>query len=150
MTTIMQFKPRDFLVTVLFLQVLLFTTVFFDVPVARQVVAFIYFTFVPGFIILKLFKLDALDWLEKVVFSVGLSIAFLMIVGLLVNEFSLFFGVSNPLSFLPLMIVMNSIILMCVVIIYLKRENVKIWKSGTTDKSPFTLLFLCILCALYG
>lgn len=139
-----KWKPRDFLLAILFLQSIVYATVFFDVPVARQVIGFIYFTFVPGFVIVKLLKLDELDGLETVVFSVGLSIAFLMIAGLLVNEFSLLFGFSQPLSLVPLMIVLNSLILMGVVLVYLKSEDVEIWNSEPIEKSPFVLLFLCL------
>jgi len=128
----------------MFLQLMVYVTVFFDIPIARQVLVFVYFTFFPGFVILKLLKLDEFDWLETVLFSVGLSIAFLMIAGLLVNEFGLLLGVSQPLSVVPLMIVLNSLILIGGVLVYLKSEDVEIWKSEPVEKSPFVLLFLCL------
>ena len=141
---ILRSKPRDFLATMVFLQLMLYVTVFFDVPIARQVVGFIYFTFVPGFVIVKLLRLHELDGVETVLLSVGLSIAFLMFTGLLVNELSLLFGFSQPLSLLPLMVVFNSIILMGVILVYLRSENVKIWNSEPIEKSPLVLLFLCL------
>jgi len=145
----MSFMPtkwikRDFLLVIMFLQLMVYVTVFFDIPIARQVLGFFYFTFLPGFIILKLLKLDRFDWVETVLFSVGLSIAFLMLGGLLVNEFGLLFGVSQPLSVVPLMTVLNSLILIGVVLVYLKSEDVEIWKSEPVEKSPFVLLFLCL------
>ena len=48
----------NFLIIILFLQLMIYLTVFFDVPIARQVLGFFYFTFLPGFIILKLLKLN--------------------------------------------------------------------------------------------
>jgi uncharacterized membrane protein len=123
---------------------MVYLTVFADIPVARQVVEFIYFTFIPGFLILKLLKLNELDGVETVLFSVGLSIAFLMIAGLFINEFSFLFGVSQPLSLVPLMIVLNSLILMGGVLVYLKSEDMEVRNSEPIEKSPFVLLFLCL------
>jgi uncharacterized membrane protein len=145
----MNFMPakgikRDFLMHIMLLQLMVYVTVFFDIPIARQVLGFFYFTFLPGFVILKLLKLDEFDWVETVLFSVGLSIAFLMIAGLVVNEFSLLFGVSQPLSLVPLMIILNSLILMGGVLVYFKSEDMKIWNSEPVEKSPFVLLFLCL------
>ena len=145
----MNFMPtkwikRDFLIVIMFLQLMVYVTVFFDIPIARQVLGLFYFTFLPGFVILKLLKLDKFDWAETVLFSVGLSIAFLMIAGLLINEFSFIFGFSQPLSLVPLMIVLNSLILMGGVLVYLKSEDVEIGKSESTERSPFVLLFLCL------
>jgi len=137
-------KPRDFLLVLLFLQSMLYLTVFVDVPVARQVVGFIYFTFLPGFIILKLLKLNELDRIETILFSVGFSVAFLMIAGLLINEFSLLFGVSQPLSIVPLMTALSSLTFIGGVLVYLKSEDMEIRNSEPVEKSPFVLLFLCL------
>ena len=137
-------KTIDFLLITIITQLTIYAAVFFDIPVARQVLGFVYFTFLPGFLILKLLKLNDLDRLETILFSVGLSIAFLMIAGLLVNEFSLLFGVSQPLSLVPLMIVLNSLILVSGVLVYLKSERVEIWNSEPIKKSPFVLLCLCL------
>lgn len=140
---VIKFKPRTFLASVLFLQAAFYITVLFNVPVVREIVGFIYLTFVPGFIIAKLLKLDKLDGLETILFSIGLSIAFLMIAGLLVNQLSIF-GFSRPLTFLPLMLVVNIAILIGAVLVYLRSENVKIWKSEHVEKFPFIFLFLCL------
>jgi len=137
-------KSMDFLLVIIFLQSMVYLTVFVDIPVARQIVGFIYFAFLPGFIILKLLKLNELDRIETILFSVGFSVAFLMIAGLFINEFSFLFGVSQPLSLVPLMIVLNSLILMGGVLVYLKSEDAEIRNSETIEKSPFVMLFLCL------
>ena len=129
---------------ILFLQFIACTTVFFDVPVARQVIGFVYFTFVPGFIIIKLLKLDELDRLETILFSVGLSVAFLMLAGLFINEFCFLFGVLQPLSLMPSMIILNSLILIGGVLIYLRSEDVKLLGGDSPWPSPLALLFVCL------
>jgi len=139
-----EWTKRDFLLVIMFLQLMVYVTVFFNIPIARQVLGFFYFTFLPGFVILKLLKLDRFGWVGTVLFSVGLSVAFLMFAGLLVNEFGLLLGVSQPLSVVPLMIVLNSLVLIGVVLVYLRSEDVKIWKSEPIERTPFVLLFLCL------
>jgi uncharacterized membrane protein len=151
---VVSWKSKEFLLFVLFLQFIFYATVFYDIPVARQVLGFCYFTFLPGFVFLKLLKLDELDGVETILLSVGLSVAFLMVAGLFVNEFFFLFGVLQPLSLMPLMIVLNSLILMCGVLIYLRSEDLIIWNSEPFEKSPFVLLLLglpilSILGAMY-
>ena len=139
-----KWKSRDFLVVILFLQFIVCATVFFNVPVARQVIGFVYFTFIPGFIIIKLLKLDELDRLETVLFSVGLSVAFLMLAGLLINEFCFLFGFSKPLSLMPLMIILNSLVLIGGVLVYLRSEDVKLFRAPIFGLPPLALPLICL------
>jgi uncharacterized membrane protein len=139
---VVNWKPKEFLLIILLLQFIIYATVFFDIPVARQVLGFCYFTFLPGFVFIKLFKLEKLDGVETILLSVGLSVAFLMIVGLFVNEFSLMFGFLQPLSLLPLMICLNSLILVGVILLYFKSINMEVWNIESFKKSTFALLFL--------
>jgi len=73
-----------------------------NIPIIREVSVFVYLMFVPGFAILKILKLKERDVTFTVLFSAGLSIVFLMFVGLAVNEFYPLLGVSRPLSVIPL------------------------------------------------
>ena len=137
-------KPRELLFLILFLQAIIYATMLLDVPVVRQVIGFIYFTFVPGFLIIKLLKLNKLDWIETLLFSVGLSIAFLMFGGLFINEFYFLFGVSQPLSLMPLIITLNSLILIGGVLVYLRSEEAKLFNTDSLQTSPFALLLVCL------
>ena len=74
-----------------------------DIPILRQFSGFIFLTFVPGFLILAILKLDKLGMVEKIVLSVGLSISFVMLFGLLVNYLSLAVGYTKPLSTFPML-----------------------------------------------
>jgi len=141
---VVNWKSKQILMVILFLQFIFYFTVTFSIPIARQVIGFLYFTFIPGFILVKLLKLDELDWIETLLFSVGLSIAFLMLGGLLINEFFFLFGVSQPLSLMPLIITFNTLILMGVVLVYLRSEDVKLLNSGSLKISLFALLFVCL------
>lgn len=136
-----KWKLRDFLVITLFLPFIVCALIFFDVPVARQVIGFIYFTFLPGFVFIKLLKLNELDRLETVLLSVGLSVAFLMLAGLLINEFCPLFGIREPLSFLPLAIILNGFILIGGVLAYLRTEGTEL-RENKTFELHLLLLFL--------
>jgi uncharacterized membrane protein len=81
--------------------------VFLNVNVARQVIGFVYLTFIPGFLFLKLLKFDDLGTCETILFSVGFSLIFLMIVGLVLNEFGQFLGFLKPLTLLPLIVTLS-------------------------------------------
>jgi uncharacterized membrane protein len=137
-------RPMDFLLFLLFLQFIFCLTVFFNIPVSRQVIGFLYLTFIPGYIVLKLLKLNNLSMLQSVLFSIGLSIALLMLLGLIVNEFGMLVGFSNMLSSLPLMLFLNVFMLVTELIIYLRNGNSKLFDFKTFRITPLVLLLLCL------
>lgn len=144
-STITQRKPLDFLIAILFLQSMLYVTIFFNVPLARQIIGFAYFTFVPGFVFVKLLKLERLGLGISLLFSVGFSIAFLMFSGLIINESFSLFNITQPLSLMPLLIILSSLTLLGGVIVYLRSERVTASESETFSMPPpSVLLFLAL------
>jgi uncharacterized membrane protein len=81
---------------------LLVAVISLDIPIIRDIVVFAYLSFVPGFVVLKLFKLNEISLLNTFLISVGLSLVVSMFVGVLVNELYLILGFSQPLSIIPL------------------------------------------------
>jgi uncharacterized membrane protein len=98
---------RQSLVTIPVIHILIYVAIGLDLPVFRQIIVFIYLTFVPGFILLKFLKLKETKTVDTILFSIGLSIAFLMLVGFFINELFLIVGVSMPLSTIPLEITLS-------------------------------------------
>jgi len=137
-------KARIFLIFLLVLQFTMYALMLFDIPVARQIIGFVYFTTIPGYIIVKLLKLNELDTVEVVLFSVGFSIAFLMFAGLLTNQLCFLLGFSEPLSLFPLAIVLNTLILTGAFIVYLRKDDIDIGRFKVFGMSPLTLLFLIL------
>jgi len=90
----------------------------FDIPVLRQLVGFIYLTFIPGLLILRMLRIHNLGTAETLLYSTGLSLAFLMLVGLLMNSLYPLMGLSGPISVLPLTITITVIILMLCFVAY--------------------------------
>lgn len=95
-----------------------------DVPYVRQIVGFIYLTFIPGIVILKTFKLAKEDLSEIILFSTGLGIVLLMFIGLFLNELFPIVGLASPLSTLPLLVTMNFVVLLLCLWICLKDTSV--------------------------
>ena len=75
----------------------------FDIPVVRQAVAFIYLTFIPGFVILRILKLHRLGAAQTFLYSVGSSLAFNIFVALFVSLVYPHVGIDRPISTWPLM-----------------------------------------------
>jgi uncharacterized membrane protein len=122
-----------------------------DIPVARQTIGFVYLSFIPGMLILRILKLNPKSAVNELLFSVGLSIAFIMFVGLFVNGLFPLIGVSEPLSILPLAVAIGAILLILSLISY-KRMDL-----GYTFSLPSTsqvlrafVLVLIPLLAIFG
>jgi len=101
----MQTKRSRLLFPFLIVQFALALSVLYNLPFFRQIFGFLYLTFVPGLLIfLALAKVNN-DRTEKVLFSMGLSISFLMIFGFFLNELSPFFGLEllSPWPFIILL-----------------------------------------------
>lgn len=128
----------------LILQLIIYYIVFLNIPIARQIIGFIYFTFIPGFILIKVLKLDKLDFSERILLSVGLSIAFLMFIGLLMNVLGLLIGVSTPLSLIPLMIILNIVMFLLYFPGYLTNKNFKFSVPENLKLSPVAFLFISL------
>ncbi|MFW6104950.1 MAG: DUF2206 domain-containing protein [Chloroflexota bacterium] len=98
-------------------------SILLDISVYRQVLAFAFFTFIPGLLILYIFKLHRLGLTEKVVLSVGLSISFLMFAGLFINWVYPLLGYDAPLSRNSLLISFSIIVLVLATTAYFKNRG---------------------------
>lgn len=135
---------RNFLVAIVIIQFMTNVTVVLNIMIARQVIGFLYLTFIPGVVLLRILKLDKLNIAEIILFSAGLSIAFLMFTGLLINELGPLIGISKPLSLAPLMIILNGVILLSCFLSYLKDKNFRFPLAESIKLSPSTLLLFFI------
>lgn len=92
---------------VVFLVILLDIAVLLDVNIIRQIIGFVFLLLVPGMLILHLMRLKEIGFIEIIVISVGISTAFLMIFGLLINYILLSIGYKTPLSTFSLLVSFN-------------------------------------------
>ena len=140
-------RSRDLFFILAAFQLIFITVVFLDVSIVRQVVVFLYLGFVPGFLILKVFNFRNLQQLDIILFSLGFSIVFLMIAGLLVNGLFSTIGLPRPLSTMPLMIFVNSVILLLSLSTYVRdrQPNFQFFEAAKSiKKGPLVFLFLAL------
>lgn len=134
------------------IQALAILTVLLDIPVARQIVGFIYVSFLPGFLIIRALKLSPTNVFEDLALSAGLSIAFSMFTGLAINELYPFLGISAPLSALPILVTLSGILLALTFAANYKKISTSYRYSLPDPKRilPFTLLAVIPFLAIYG
>lgn len=93
------------------------------VPLLRQIVCFFYLLFIPGFLILRILKLYNMSSTETLIYSLGLSIATIMFTGFFMNIFYPYVGISKPLSFFPLIVTLNVLVLSFCVLCYVRDKE---------------------------
>ena len=124
-----------------------------QIPIIRQFIGFIYLTFVPGVIILRILKLHKLGNTETLLYTVGLSIATLMFTVLFMNTIYPFFGISGPISIMPLIITISIVVLVLCILSYVRDNDFSdpSFIDGGGVLSP-PALFLCLIpfLAVFG
>lgn len=105
--------------------VILLTTVavVFDIPVLRQVLGFLYLTLLPGILILLSLRARKLALTEAFVLSVGISIAFIMFFGFLINHLLFSLGYTTPLSAKSLIFSFSPILILLAFIGYKRNKE---------------------------
>jgi uncharacterized membrane protein len=146
-----KYLQGNFLAAVVALQVAMYLTLFLDLPTARIILGIGYLTIVPGYVVLKLLKLDKLNTLESVLYSVGFSVAFLMFAGLVINQFGGLVGLSFPLATLPLSLFINTAIILGAAVAHLRQGSQPPPEPKSERLGPSTLLLALIpLLAIAG
>ncbi len=117
-----------FLEVILAIQFVMWSTIALDaigfqIPIIRQFIGFIYLTFVPGILILRVLKLHKLGNIETILYTVGLSITTLMFTGLFMNNVYPFFGISKPLSNLSFIITISILVFVLCILSYVRDKD---------------------------
>lgn len=141
-------RIKEFLTLIIVVQVIFSVLLFLDyagldIPILKNIVGFIFILFVPGMILLRLIDLDGIEHNGQVLlYTVGLSLAILMLVGFLMNTIYPLLGISKPLSFVSIFITINIFIVVLCFICYNvdKRRRYKLILRNLKDmvikKSP--------------
>lgn len=117
-----------------------------QIPILSEIIGFIYLTFIPGVLLLKIFRFRALKLVDSLLYSVGLSIAFIITTGLLANEIYPALGILKPISFVPLMSTISVFVLVLWFISYLRfgasSQSIQFKLTRAILASGF---FLCLI-----
>ena len=119
---------EKFLKVVLAIQIAMWGAICLDavglqIPIIRPLIGFIYLTFVPGILILRILRLHKLSNIETLLYTVGLSLSTLMFTGFFMNMIYPFFGISGPLSPVPLIITISAVVLVLCVLCYMRDKD---------------------------
>ena len=153
---IRNFDAKQYFTVLITILLLTDLVILLNVPFLRQILGFHCFTIIPGLLILHILKLNKMEFLEKFVLSVGLSVAFLIFAGLLVN--SLYPFIFKPLSLVPILTSFNGILLTLAYVAYKRnkddfdRKDVFNFELDLKDKltSPLIFPFLLPFMAVLG
>jgi len=129
--------------------VAVYANVFVNLSIVRMVLSFAYLLLVPGFVILELLDLKSLDSSEKLLFSVGLSISFLMFFGLFVDVIGKIF-VDNPLSLNFLLVGVNTAVLVTGIFTIKRNDGLLAVPQQRKSVGLLLLVLLSISLLLLG
>ncbi|MBM4447430.1 MAG: DUF2206 domain-containing protein [Chloroflexi bacterium] len=133
-----------------------------DIPILRQIVGFALLTFVPGILLLRILRIHNISIIESLLYSVGLSLAFVMAVGTLANFALPPLGIKHPISVGPLVVSFTVFLLILCAFAYLRDKdfhltsipadaNKKESKVGFgKNLNPYLLAILLPLLAILG
>src|SRR3989339_302695 len=142
----------------LFLFLLIINTlIIFDVNFIylRQILGFLFLITVPGIVLMLCFKIRNIDFWEYLVYTVGLSISFIMFAGLIVNWTLPWLNITDkPLSLFPILICFNIFLIILGIIAYkinkdFKPRDFTLPKFDTLNNIFFTIpMFFPVLSIL--
>lgn len=116
------------------------------VPLVNQLTGFIYLTFVPGFLLLRVLKIHRVGSVKSLLFAVGLSTSSIMFLGFFMNMFLPLFGISRPISTVPLTVVFCAYVVVLSILCYLRDRDFESHSMIDTSElfSP-VFLFLALI-----
>jgi uncharacterized membrane protein len=119
----MELSARERLIALVGMLLLFDGAFLLDIPVIREVLGVVVLAVIPGMLVLSILRPGKITFLEYCLLAVGVSIAFLMIGGLLYNNLLLSLGIQNPFSGRFLLDYYNLVIIVLAAVWYLSRGD---------------------------
>ena len=119
---------RDALTAILCLQFALWGVIGLDalglhIPIIRELIASALLLYVPGILVLRILNVHKLGQIESLLYSIGGSIVLTLLCGLSLNSASQAFGISRPLSTVPLLTLISATVLALCILAYLRDKG---------------------------
>ena len=142
---------------ILIIQTLLWIIIFFNlngnhIPIISEILASISLFYINGVLILRILRIHNLGNIENFLYSVGLSIAVTMFLGMAVDLIYPLFGIKTPISTLPLIITFT---VFTVCLCFLSHARDKSFENQTYIDltgiiNPILFLSLIPFLAIFG
>lgn len=124
-----------------------------EIPLVPQIIGFIYLTFLPGVVILRILRMHRLGSVVTLLYAVGLSVTFNMFLGFLINFVYPAIGIAHPISPIPLFTTWIIVLGLLCICAYLRDKNYSYsnaWRLADL-LSPSVLFFILLpLLAIAG
>ena len=149
----LKFGSKERLVFIILMLLITDIATLLNIPFLRQILGFLFLTFLPGLLILQILKLNKIGFLERFSLSLGLSISFLMFFGLFINTLYPTLGISKPLSTLSLIISVNIVLMiLCILGYKMNRDppSLTLVKIKEIISPPILFLFLLPILGILG
>ncbi len=121
-----------------------------SIPFIREVIASIYLAYVPGIIILRILRLHKLSNIETLLYSVSISLATLMLTGLIINFSLPLLGIEEPISLVPLLLSINLVTLFLLFLSYFIDKEFNQPNLGIIISSKHLFLTLPLFLSIFG
>ena len=128
------------------------TSIGIHIPIISETVAFISLIFINGVLILRILRIHALGNIESILYSIGLSVAVVMFLGMIIDLLYPFLGIKYPITVIPLLITFTVFTLfLCIVTFYRDEEfNNPDYIDLTGLTNPMIFLSLIPFLAIFG
>lgn len=123
------------------------------IPVLNQVTGFIFITFVPGILLLRIMRLYDINPVESIAYMVGLSLFSMMCCGAFINFVLPLTGMAHPITPLTVAISLSVLYAVLMVAAYLREPRVQTVRRVTPtaiDIKPVLLLLLLLILMILG
>jgi uncharacterized membrane protein len=119
----------------------------FYFPIVQVPISFVYLTFIPGILLLRTLKLHELGDAKTLLYSMGLSLCLLMAVGFVMNTFLPVIGVTDPISFVHLVVILTSIVLVLCALSFIRDKDFSnpVYVNIAFGTMSPQILLLCLL-----
>ena len=133
---------KNYLLSVLLIHFVTLLSIILNISVLRQIFGCIYLTIVPGYIILKALRADNNN-INTILLSTGLSLSFLMLVGVAMCALFPLFGFARPLSLFPLVLVISSAVL-CILLVGCRHDITQNDSSNASRLPKFNAFWMLL------
>ena len=106
----------------------------------RSITAFLFFISVPGYLLMKMFRISAGNLFEQLSYIISTSIAYLIFIGLTINTIYPMFGNYRALEFNSVYFTLNTSLLCLIPLAYLRENNTN-QTTLTLPRFSFNTLF---------
>jgi uncharacterized membrane protein len=120
-----------------------------DIPVVRQAVGFVFLTFVPGILLLRILRVHNINTVESMAYSAGLSVTLIMFSGAIINFLLPPFGVQHPISQFPILSTLTSEIALLMAAAWYRDRKHQVAVEGQQRKPEVNINAVLFLLAIF-